>query len=143
MFVAQVKGDVCPGAQPRMLRFMCTQWNELCRQTLESSLRLAHVADVCSGCEDDSDMVLSVHFRFVIATMRHFCEFGLLYQHFPWRFFLLLSGDKKLTDATLAEMKNEWSFLLSLEKGGECHRQYPCKMVPHLSWFAYREIMTA
>ena len=138
-----MKSDVAPGAQPRVLRFMCTQWAELCRQALESSLGINHVRDVCKGCDGDTEFVVSVHLRFVIAVIRHFCEFGLLYQHFPWKFFLLLSGDRKLTDETLCEMKREWLFLLSLEKSGQCHRQYPCKMVPHLSWFAYREIMTA
>lgn len=121
---------------------MCCHWQELCRKTFESGLRIDNLLDIVKNVEDENE-VLQVHLRFLVATMRHFVEFGLLYEAFPWRFFLLLTDDLQLTASTLQAMRSEWEFLLSLEESGDCHRKYPCSAIPHLQWFAYREILTA
>ena len=137
-----MQGDVKPGSQPILMRYMCCQWMSLCRATLESSLRVENLLDVIKNCDDQSTEVLSVHLKFVISTLRHFMEFGLMYQHFPWRFFLLLSGDKALTQSTLLEMKEEWEFVKIIESK-ENLRKYPYNSVPMIHWFVYREVMTA
>lgn len=138
----QVKSDVVPGAQPRIMMLMCTQWTEICRCTLESALNTQHLVDIIKNVEDPSE-ILAIHIRFLVATTRRFLEFGLLYQAFPWRFFLLLSQDKELTESTLASMRVEWDFLLKVETSGQCYRKWPLNSIPHLLWFAYREVMTA
>ena len=68
----EVQGDVKPGSQPSLMRYMCCQWMSLCRATLESSLRVENLLDVIKNCDDQTTEVLSVHLKFVIATLKHF-----------------------------------------------------------------------
>lgn len=130
-----MKGDVKPGVQPLLMRFMCTKWMSLCRETLESALGVDNLLDVLKGCDPVSEPeILTVHLKFLVSVIRRFMEFGLLYQHYPWRFFLLLLGDVGISNTVLSDMKEEWQFLMNLEKT-TCHQQWPLKAVPHLSWF--------
>eukprot|EP00438_Fugacium_kawagutii_P017043 Skav204912 [mRNA] locus=scaffold1506:6188:7003:- [translate_table: standard] len=122
---------------------MCSKWMSLCRDTLESALRVENLLDVLKGSDPESEQqLLAVHVKFLISVIRRFMEFGLMYQHYPWRFFLLTVGDVGISNSVLSDMKEEWEFLMTLEKT-TCHQQWPLKAVPHLSWFVYREVMTA
>ncbi|CAJ1454454.1 unnamed protein product [Effrenium voratum] len=142
---AEVAADTQPASHASLLRFVALQWTDLCLKTLRSALQGDHLSDIAHDVRGDLELehdLLSVHFRFTVATVRRFLEFSLIYQHYPWRCFLLLDEDPAVVEATLKGMQNEWEFVLAQEARLPNFGRWPWSEMPHLRRYAYRELMT-
>ena len=138
----QVAEDKTVDGSGRMLRYVATQWPKLVLSIMESALSPEHLDDIVWNVEE-TELLLSVHFRHAVATVRRLWEFQLLYQVFPWRFFMVLDADERLAQQTMNDMKQEWEFLIRQEeKTMNASKIFPLKEVPFLRWRVYREVMT-
>lgn len=138
-----MKDDKVRGQHTAVIRFIATQWPQLCNDTLRSALSPENLADIVSTTSDDQSAqeILTSHFKFLLSTLKRFLEFGLMYQHFPWRFVLV--NDPAFRDQTLVAMKKEWEFLLNFEENNKANlKKWPFSCLVHVKWYAYREVMT-
>ena len=140
----QVKDDKSPGGSHRIQRYVALHWHSLCLRTWQNALSSQNLRELCSGLADAEEIsaVLSSHFKFLTATLRRFLEFGLLYRHFPWRFFCLCDESPQVAQDTMADMKAEWQLLMKLEAVPGASATWPLKSVPIVRWQVYREVMT-
>ena len=121
---------------------MALQWPSLILTTMRSGLD--NIKEII-GTLDRSEVpgVLAVHFRHLVATVQRFWEFSILYQHFPWKWELVLDSSPDVRARTLKEAESEWKFLVGMEQRFEdASAAFPLKDVPHVRWHVYREIMT-
>ena len=92
---------------------------------------------------DDEAEILATHWAFAVQTMRRFSEFQVLYEHYPWRFALLLDDNDSVVQQTLLHMKEEWTLLMDLEARCDgASSVWPLKQLPHTRWYSYREVFT-
>ncbi|CAK9104502.1 Uncharacterized protein SCF082_LOCUS48761 [Durusdinium trenchii] len=139
--VLRVQDDRSPGNTLKNMLFVSLKWDQLMLHTMQSSLNLQNVQDICSLiANEDQPHVLLVHFQFLINIVKSFGEFKMQYDHFPWKFAMLLEPSKQ--DDILASMKREWAFVLKLEESGNVHGTWPMKNLVFLRWYAYREVMS-
>lgn len=137
----QVQDDRSPGNTLKNMLFVSLKWDQLMLHTMQSSLNPQNVQDICSLiANEDQPHVLLVHFQFLINIVKSFGEFKMQYDHFPWKFAMLLEPSKQ--DDILASMKREWAFVLKLEESGNVHGTWPMKNLVFLRWYAYREVMS-
>ena len=137
---SQAKDDKSPGAY-NLVRFVALHWDDMMLSTMKSALSPDHLADL--GALDDPDFdILTTHFKFMVSCVKQFSEFALLSKSFPWRFQLLCDPSSEVVAATLQAMKEEWAFLLEVEKNPRLHQKYPLNLMSQLRWFIYREVMT-
>ncbi|CAJ1352511.1 unnamed protein product [Effrenium voratum] len=140
----EVKDDKSPGGSHRIQRYVALHWHSLCLRTWQNALSSQNLRELCSGLADAEEIsaVLSSHFKFLTATLRRFLEFGLLYRHYPWRFFCLCDESPQVAQDTMADMKAEWQLLMKLEAVPGASATWPLKSVPIVRWQVYREVMT-
>ena len=111
-------------------------------RTLSSAFRAENLRDLLQGVDEDSqEEILTKHFQFAIRTLKQFCEFGILFGAFPWRFCLL--QEEQYCNQVLQEMKREWELLLRLEESHpNASTTWPLNQVHQVRWYVYREVMT-
>ena len=138
----QVRLDKSRNGTASLRRYVALQWPSLILTTMRSGLD--NIKEII-GTLDRSEVpgVLAVHFRHLVATVQRFWEFSILYQHFPWKWELVLDSSPDVRARTLKEAESEWKFLVGMEQRFEdASAAFPLKDVPHVRWHVYREIMT-
>ena len=138
-----MRDDKTKGGHTAVMHFVATQWTSLCLETFRSAFNPKHIEDITQGADTVGQATewLGELFRFAMATVKRFAEFQVIYQSFPWRFVLVLEPSTR--DETLSAMKKEWEFLLQMEEQHASElKRYPFNLLPHVRWYAYREVMT-